>query len=604
MNAMKPIFHQVIAELRQRREADAAEKEEARRAATAARRPLVTKAGSSPIERFNAENRIADLMLRYGYEPAPSGLDWRSPLQQSGSYASRIYLRDDGSEEFISLSGSDAAAGVGVKTSSGARRGDAFDLYMFHEHSGDRHAALSAWDEEEAKRRQAQREENAQIGVGKDFIPHTQTLSVDQILARFVFIRDGSQVADLDCPQGVLTLLDFRNALAGSKHHTVNANGCSTLTAATKVWLESPDRLQAATLTFHAGAGLMTICPNGRQALNIWRPKMPANVPENWQWLAVAFVNHVTALWGADTEVFLDWLAHIIQKPGELPHFGWLHTSRLHGTGRNWIASVLVRLLTGNVAASLDLVGLLDGGFNDRLSQCLLAIVDEVNEGGGQKHRTANRLRQLVTAEVREINPKYGRKRMEHNAARWLIFSNHTGALPLDEHDRRFWVVSHDAQPERPSYYVRLYKRLKDPAFIASVDQFLRQRDISAFNPGQRPPMNAAKSALVEFSQSEDDAICNAIVSRWPVDLITKSELEVELPVGSKVVFPGTRYSMDRAGIKRLNRKVRHSTKPQTIYAVRNHPIWNAATADQIRAEIDRAPKDEKTSAMEGGDEA
>jgi hypothetical protein len=59
---------------------------------------------------------------------------------------------------------------------------------------------------------------------------------------------------------------------------------------------------------------------------------------------------------------------------------------------------------------------------------------------------------------------------------------------------------------------------------------------------------------------------------------------------------------MDRAGIRKLQKKVRHKTKPETIYAVRNHPIWNAANADQIRDEINRKTSDEKASAM-GGDE-
>jgi hypothetical protein len=599
MNALKPIFHQVISELRQRREADAAKKEEARSSATAARRPVETIAGSSPIERFNAANRIADLMLSYGYEPAPSGLDWRSPLQQSGSYASRIYLRDDGSEEFISLSGSDAAAGIGVKTTSGARRGDAFDLYMFYEHKGDRSVALSAWDAEEAKRRQVQREENAQIGSGSDTVPPVGIFSVDELISNQVFIRDGSQVADLNCPLSVLNWGDFKNALAGSKHQVANASGATKLVAATQVWLESPDRKQADTLTFHAGAGLMTRCPKGRRALNIWRPRARGDVPDNWEWRASYFLDHVARLWGADTDPFLDWLAHIEQKPGILPHFGWLHVSPSHGTGRNWVASVLVRLWPGNVAASLDLVGLLDGGFNDRLSCCLLGIVDEVNEGGAQKYRAANRLRQFVTPEFREINPKYGRKRIEHNAARWLIFSNHTGALPLDEQDRRFWVVSHEGQPREASYYVRLYGLLHNTAFIASVREFLSRRDISHFNPGQRPPMNDAKIALVEFSESQEDAVCKALVSKWPVDLMTATELSGKLPGYDPLLNRATRHAMDRFGIRKLRKKVRHAGKLEGVYAIRNHGGWNVANPDQVRAEIDRVTKDEKASAME-----
>ncbi len=599
MNALMPTLHQAIADLRQKREADKAEKEKARSGAVA-RRPVITNTGSSPIERFNAANQIGDLMVEYGYEPSSNGLDWRSPLQQSGSYASHVFPRDDGSEEFITLSGSDADAGFGVETASGARRGDAFDLFVYYKHKGDRAAALSAWKEEEAARRKAQRDENAQIGSGAETVPLAGTSSVDQLLNDKVFILDGSQVADVNCPLSIYNWGDFKNAIAGSKHQVANANGTTRIVAASQVWLESPDRKQIDTLTFHAGAGLITKCPSGRQALNIWRPRVCGEVPDNWEWFASYFLQHVVHLWDADAEPFIDWLAHIEQKPGELPHFGWLHVSRLHGTGRNWVASVLARLWCGNVAASLDLTGLLEGNFNDRLSRCLLGIVDEVNEGGAQKYRTANRLRQLVTPEVREINPKYGRKRMEHNAARWLIFSNHTGALPLDENDRRFWVVSHDSQPKGASYYVRLYRLLKNPAFVPSVRELLLRRDISGFNPGQRPPMNDAKTALVEFSQSEEDAVCKVLVIKWPADVMTATEMNAQLPGYKPLQSSATRHAMDRVGIRKLSKKIRHTGALEGVYAIRNHPKWNSASTDAVRGEIDRATKDEKASAMEG----
>jgi hypothetical protein len=600
VNALTPLFEQAIADLQKKREADAVAKEEARRAAVS-RRPVASASGSSPIEKFNAAHRIEDLMLKYGYEAASNGHGWQSPLQQSGSFATRIFCNDDGTEHWVSLSQSDAEAGLGRLSASGARFGDAFDMYVFYEHNGHSNAALLACEAEEAKRRQAQREENAQIGSGPDAIPRTEVLSAERMLERFVFVREGSQVADLDNPLSVLPWGDFKNAHAGSKHQVATATGATKPVPATLVWLESSKRKQADTLTFHAGAGLMTRCPSGREALNIWRPRDRTQTPDNWEWRASYFVDHVARLWGADAEPFLDWLAHIEQKPGELPHFSWLHISPLHGTGRNWIAGVSSRLWPGNVAASLDLVGLLEGGFNDRLSRCLLGIVDEVNEGGTQKYRTANRLRQMVTPEFREINPKYGRKRVEHNAARWLIFSNHTGALPLDENDRRFWVVHHEAQPREASYYVRLYGLLRDPLFIASVAQFLRRRDISQFNPGQRPPMNDAKEALVEFNQSEDDVVCKALVARWPVDLITRSELNTELPLFSNVTKPTVRHAMDHAGIKKIpDRKVRFGEVTEIIYMLRNCQKWSRANPDQIRTEINRASKSEKTIAMGG----
>lgn len=332
MNALTPIFAQQIEAHRQRREADAVAKEEAGRL-SAAQRPVAISAGSGPIERYNAAHQIEDLMLRHGYEGSSNGHSWQSPLQQSGSFATRVYRPDDGTEHWVSQSESDAEAGLGRRSASGARFGDAFDIYVFYEHNGHRNAALSAWEAEEAKRRQAQREENAQIGIGAEDVPPTEIWPLDGMLNRFVYIREGSQVADRDKPLSVLPWADFKNALAGSKHQVATATGATKPVPATQVWLESPQRKQADTLTFRAGAGIMTQCPNGRQALNIWRQRDRGQSPDNWEWLASYFTQHVARLWGADADPFLDWLAHVEQKPGELPHFGWLHISPLHGTG-------------------------------------------------------------------------------------------------------------------------------------------------------------------------------------------------------------------------------------------------------------------------------
>lgn len=95
--------------------------------------------GMTPVERFNLEHSTEALMVTYGYteDPHKPG-HWRSPLQTSGTYATQ--LREDGS--WFSLSGSDAAAGLGIKQGSGVG-GDAFDLYTFFEHRGHRLRAVA-----------------------------------------------------------------------------------------------------------------------------------------------------------------------------------------------------------------------------------------------------------------------------------------------------------------------------------------------------------------------------------------------------------------------------------------------------------------------------
>ncbi len=104
----------------------------------------------SPIDRFNAAHRIEDLLTRYEFTLRPGGGGhWRSPLQTSDSYATQVRTGDAGREYWVSLSESDATAGVGHESQSGARHGDAFDLFCQYEHGGSRQAALAAWEAQE-----------------------------------------------------------------------------------------------------------------------------------------------------------------------------------------------------------------------------------------------------------------------------------------------------------------------------------------------------------------------------------------------------------------------------------------------------------------------
>lgn len=447
-------------------------------------------------------------------------------------------------------------------------------------------------------RRERQRAENVAIGEGSNTIPTATVCTVDEMIERFVFIKDGSQVAPLDRPQAVLALADFRNAMSASKHW-VEVDGKKRAIPAAKCWLESPNRLEAEALTFRAGGPRMTIEPaSGRAALNLWAGYPRSSPPADWAVRARLFIDHIEWLWGPDAGAFLDWLAHIEQRPGVLPHYGWVHISREHGKGRNWVSSVLTRLWPGYVAASLDLIPILDGGFNGRISRKVLAIVDEINEGGNTSYRHANKLRQLVTEEQRTINPKYGRQREEYNSTRWLMFSNHTGALPLNEDDRRWWIVSHDGRAKDGDYYTRLYGSLSDPQFIASVAELLGRRDLSSFRPGQRPPMNSAKAELVAFSQSDDDAKLKDLAASWPLDIIMAFELDAVLGEYA-LTRSGVRHALDRAGLRKIGKIKFFDRKAQGVYTIRNHLNWSAKTAEEQRTYMNTMTLAQKLSRLD-----
>lgn len=126
-----------IAEIRKQRSEDERERERIRREAEQRKANRPRTEGAPIIEDFNRENPIARLFDLYGYEQSPRHPeDWRSPHQTSESYATRIM-----GDKWVSLSASDVGARLGENFKGGCF-GDAYDLFVHFEHSGDHKAAF------------------------------------------------------------------------------------------------------------------------------------------------------------------------------------------------------------------------------------------------------------------------------------------------------------------------------------------------------------------------------------------------------------------------------------------------------------------------------
>ena len=106
------------------------------------RRRLERPTDISPVEEFNARHNIDALLDRYGYTQQGRSNNWRSPMQTTGSFATRAF-----DEHWVSLSNSDAAAGIGT-SKGGFTWGDAFDLYVYFEHGGDYTKAVREYGRE------------------------------------------------------------------------------------------------------------------------------------------------------------------------------------------------------------------------------------------------------------------------------------------------------------------------------------------------------------------------------------------------------------------------------------------------------------------------
>jgi hypothetical protein len=437
------------------------------------------------------------------------------------------------------------------------------------------------------QRREQQKAENTRLQQPPEDSPPPE-MSVQQMELDCVWIAEGSMVGRISDPQQVLSFTDFAGLTASSTSMQTEGGRVRPMPNAV-LWKQSSCRQTVLTRTFHAGAGPICRDPDGKQALNAWRPiqRRPASADP------APFIDQVGYLFPelVEREAFLNWLAHLEQRPGELPHYGWLHIAEHTGTGRNWLASLLARVWRGYVAPNVDLPALLDSQFNGQLAGRILVIVDEVQEAAGENpYRHTNRLKSLVNAEYRDLNPKYGRQYREHNACRWLVFSNHENALPMNDTDRRWRVVKHEAAPREASVYVDLYARLADAEFVNAVGVYLQKRDIRAFNPGERPPMNQAKRGAVAASKTLIQRYAEQLTEKWPADVVTNADAAQVLSDGAEtVITPAMRRALEELGAASMQKTIYAQGRTSRGWILRDRDRWQAASPSQLASEAARA---------------
>lgn len=422
--------------------------------------------------------------------------------------------------------------------------------------------------------------DDQRIGDDVTFGVLPSIVTLEQSLAAFAFIGDGSHVAS----RSTKTLRKFGDAvheMAASKHEIgtgkIDNEGkaVTKMIPVMKLWLESPQRLSADVATWAPGEPEFCRAPErlaaGDAAYNLWSPPPMLPAPDNWQDWAKPFLDHVAYLVPveAERERFLRWLAHIFQRPGELPHTCYLMIATETGIGRGTLASILTRCLRGYVAANMS-VDALFGGFNGRISQKLLATVDEVREGNSSNRYTkAEALKSKITEEARALNPKYGSQSVEKNCCRWLMFSNHMDALPFDNNDRRIIVIENPSLRAGPEWYGYLHGLMNNAAFIGSVQHFMTTLELAGYNPHEPAPLNDAKRKALGAIASDATQACLDFMKQWQGDLATVSDLREFMGEDAPTTPRAMSHEIERAGMATAKRRVRNMGIMRTVLIVR-----------------------------------
>lgn len=247
---------------------------------------------------------------------------------------------------------------------------------------------------------------------------------------------------------------------------------------------------------------------NGLNYLNAYRPSTVPEASTTWSPAIDCVKGHITLLLGEEnTNLFIQWLAHNVQKPGVKIRWSPM-VKGIEGDGKTVLAEMMARVMgEPNVKMISPKVLLTD--FNGYAEGACLGVLEELKLAGHSRHDAANALKPNITNDNIPIHRKGVDEYNVVNTMNYLAFTNWADALPLTDADRRWWVLfsrfQHKDELKKLSegYFNALFDAIRNHS--ASLRGWLLGVDITGFNPNGRAPDSAAKEAMVASAKHEED---------------------------------------------------------------------------------------------------
>lgn len=231
--------------------------------------------------------------------------------------------------------------------------------------------------------------------------------------------------------------------------------------------------------------------------------------------------NHVVHLLEDELEqdLFIDWLAWIVQNPGKLIKWAMV-LQGVEGDGKSFWGSLL-RAVMGVSNVKMLNASVLESNFNGwAQGQCVL-VIEEPRLQGHNKYDVINRIKPLITNAVIPIHAKGKEAYDVENTTNYYLPTNFRDALPLNDNDRRYCVLfsrwqNRDAlrafNEENPNYYVTLYRAIEDCA--PALRKWLIEHEVSEeFPAGSDAPRTKAHAYMVASSKPEPMRVIEEIVA-------------------------------------------------------------------------------------------
>lgn len=273
-----------------------------------------------------------------------------------------------------------------------------------------------------------------------------------------------------------------------------------------------------------------------------------------------------------DTEEFqlgMDFVAWIIQNPESKCVIAPYIMSEMRGVGKSLFFNILTRLFgtdkMGNKQAHLVKIEEITGRFFNPAGR-LLNLIDEVqfpvHKNMRQESSTFWRhLKNLITVDTVPVEFKGGDTFQMPNSAAYILAGNTGSNFPMEEYDRRIWLINNNPQIMERGTVDRLFSLSKglldgdvSKNLIHSLRYHLQHHKIQIDLSSVRAPMSELKREMMLNSLTNEDEWfythfdnMDNLLARTP--LLTKSSLIYLLE--SSELISKSRWANDSEGLFR-----------------------------------------------------
>lgn len=244
-------------------------------------------------------------------------------------------------------------------------------------------------------------------------------------------------------------------------------------TPAHKEWRESIDRNQYRNIVFQEH-------DNGKD-LNLYTPLKMKKIDE----MPNAILRMIYKSFCSENQEkydwFLDWLAHMIQRPFEKCTLVPVFIGN-EGAGKGILMDDVMEGILKDYYVVVSSSKELTERFNEHLGQKFLTFIDEATWRGNKTEDGI--FKRIIGAPTISIEEKFGLKYSINNFSRYLVASNNLEAVCVGVGNRRYCIIETNPKyANNLEFFEPIMEEIKKGKEIKRFYNFLMNRHISSFNP-------------------------------------------------------------------------------------------------------------------------